>query len=62
MKNIIKSSLTEAEREQLKSLLSQIKAILHGKLAVLTKAERAANKSMMVCVSGCKSRRLVLDL
>jgi len=29
---------------------------------VLTKAERAANKSMMVCVSGCKSRRLVLDL
>ncbi|MBD1589803.1 PDR/VanB family oxidoreductase [Pseudomonas typographi] len=30
--------------------------------AVLTKAERAANASMMVCVSGCKSRRLVLDL
>ena len=29
---------------------------------VLTKAERAANTSMMVCVSGCKSRRLVLDL
>ena len=29
---------------------------------VLTKAERAANRSMMVCVSGCKSRRLVLDL
>ncbi|WP_416466341.1 PDR/VanB family oxidoreductase [Pseudomonas sp. LFS044] len=29
---------------------------------VLSKAERAANKSMMVCVSGCKSRRLVLDL
>jgi len=29
---------------------------------VLTKAERAANKSMMVCVSGCKSRRLVLDI
>lgn len=29
---------------------------------VLTKAERAANGSMMVCVSGCKSRRLVLDL
>ncbi|MNC77205.1 Toluene-4-sulfonate monooxygenase system reductase subunit TsaB1 [compost metagenome] len=29
---------------------------------VLTKAERAANKSMMVCVSGCKSRRMVLDL
>ena len=29
---------------------------------VLTKAERAANQSMMVCVSGCRSRRLVLDL
>ena len=29
---------------------------------VLTKAERAANASMMVCVSGCKSRRLVLDI
>lgn len=29
---------------------------------VLTKAERAANRSMMVCVSGCKSQRLVLDL
>ena len=29
---------------------------------VLTKSERAANKSMMVCVSGCKSRRLVLDI
>lgn len=29
---------------------------------VLSKAERAANQSMMVCVSGCKSRRLVLDL
>ena len=29
---------------------------------VLTKAERATNTSMMVCVSGCKSARLVLDL
>ncbi|MCE4054798.1 PDR/VanB family oxidoreductase [Pseudomonas sp. Au-Pse12] len=29
---------------------------------VLSKAERAANRSMMVCVSGCKSQRLVLDL
>jgi len=29
---------------------------------VLSKAERAANESMMVCVSGCKSRRLVLDI
>lgn len=29
---------------------------------VLTDAERAASKCMMVCVSGCKSERLVLDL
>jgi vanillate O-demethylase ferredoxin subunit len=29
---------------------------------VLSKAERAANRSMMVCVSGCKGRKLVLDL
>ncbi|TLX54889.1 oxidoreductase [Stutzerimonas nosocomialis] len=28
---------------------------------VLSKAERQANKSMMVCVSGCRSSRLVLD-
>lgn len=30
--------------------------------SVLSPAEQAANKSMMVCVSGCKSERLVLDL
>ncbi|MBS4047327.1 MAG: oxidoreductase [Alphaproteobacteria bacterium] len=30
--------------------------------SVLTKAEQAANKSMMVCVSRCKGDRLVLDL
>lgn len=30
--------------------------------SVLTAAERATNKVMMVCVSGCKSERLVLDL
>lgn len=29
---------------------------------VLSKAERAANNTMMVCVSGCKGSRLVLDL
>lgn len=29
--------------------------------SVLTDAERAGNKSMMVCVSGCGSGRLVLD-
>lgn len=28
----------------------------------LSKAEHAANKSMIVCVSGCKGERLVLDL
>lgn len=30
--------------------------------SVLSPAERATNKVMMVCVSGCKSERLVLDL
>ncbi|MCU0927379.1 MAG: PDR/VanB family oxidoreductase [Hydrogenophaga sp.] len=30
--------------------------------SVLTAAEQATNQSMMVCVSGCKSARLVLDL
>ncbi len=30
--------------------------------SVLSPAEHAGNKSMMVCVSGCKSERLVLDL
>lgn len=30
--------------------------------SVLSPAEHAAGKSMMVCVSGCKSARLVLDL
>lgn len=30
--------------------------------SVLTKAEREANKSMMICVSRCKGERLVLDL
>lgn len=29
---------------------------------VLSKSEKAANNTMMVCVSGCKGRRLVLDL
>lgn len=29
---------------------------------VLSKAEREAGKTMMACVSGCKGRRLVLDL
>jgi tetrachlorobenzoquinone reductase len=30
--------------------------------SILTKAEREANKSMMVCVSGCKRGPLVLDI
>jgi ferredoxin-NADP reductase len=30
--------------------------------SILSPAERAANSVMMVCVSGCKSQRLVLDL
>lgn len=30
--------------------------------SILSPTERAANKSMMVCVSGCKSATLVLDL
>lgn len=30
--------------------------------SILTKAERASNKSMMVCVSGCRKGPLVLDI
>ncbi|SDD88823.1 vanillate O-demethylase ferredoxin subunit [Cupriavidus sp. YR651] len=30
--------------------------------SVLSNSERASNKTMMVCVSGCKGQRLVLDL
>lgn len=30
--------------------------------SILTQQERAANKSMMICVSGCRSNLLVLDL
>jgi ferredoxin len=30
--------------------------------SVLSPKERAGNKVMMVCVSGCKSERLVLDI
>jgi ferredoxin len=30
--------------------------------AILTPEERAANRTMMICVSGAKSDRLVLDL
>lgn len=41
-------------------------AVLEGEVdhrdAILTEAERAANKTMMVCCSGAKCSRLVLDL
>jgi tetrachlorobenzoquinone reductase len=41
-------------------------AVLEGDVdhrdAILTEAERCANKTMMVCCSGAKSSRLVLDL
>jgi ferredoxin-NADP reductase len=30
--------------------------------AILNETERASNKSMMICCSGCKSERLVLDI
>ena len=30
--------------------------------SILSDSERAANKTMMICCSGCKSDRLVLDL
>ena len=30
--------------------------------SILTEAEQKANKSMMICCSGCKSEKLVLDL
>jgi ferredoxin-NADP reductase len=40
--------------------------VLEGEIdhrdSVLTDAERATQRSMMVCVSGCKSARLVLDI
>ncbi|MBO9537711.1 PDR/VanB family oxidoreductase [Herbaspirillum sp.] len=40
--------------------------VIEGELdhrdGVLSKSERAAGKTMMVCVSGCKGQRLVLDL
>jgi hypothetical protein len=29
---------------------------------ILTKIERASNKTMMICVSRCKGERLVLDI
>lgn len=40
MKNIIKNTLPQAEREQLFNLISQIEEILNGKLVALTEEER----------------------
>jgi ferredoxin len=41
-------------------------AVISGDLdhrdSVLTKTEREANKTMMICCSGCRGSRLVLDL
>jgi ferredoxin-NADP reductase len=41
-------------------------AVISGEIdhhdGILTKAERAANKTMMICVSGCKRGPLVLDI
>jgi ferredoxin-NADP reductase len=39
-----------------------IEGIPEHRDGVLTKAERESGKTMMVCVSGCKAQRLVLDL
>jgi len=41
-------------------------AVLAGDIehrdSILSKSERASGKTMMICVSGCRSRKLVLDL
>lgn len=39
-----------------------LEGVIDHRDSVLSPAERATNKVMMVCVSGCKSERLVLDL
>lgn len=39
-----------------------LEGVVDHRDSVLSPAERATNKVMMVCVSGCKSERLVLDL
>jgi hypothetical protein len=39
-----------------------LEGVVDHRDSVLTDAEQAANKVMMVCVSGCKSSRLVLDI
>ncbi|MDZ4355874.1 MAG: 2Fe-2S iron-sulfur cluster binding domain-containing protein, partial [Variovorax sp.] len=41
-------------------------AVIEGEVdhhdGILTKIERASNKTMMICVSRCKGERLVLDI
>ena len=41
-------------------------AVIEGEIdhhdGILTKIERASNKTMMICVSRCKGERLVLDI
>ena len=39
-----------------------LEGVIDHRDSVLSPAERATNRVMMVCVSGCKSERLVLDL
>jgi len=66
MKNIAKNLLTQTEREELISLISQIENILDGKLASLTKDERRyfgsiKEKNKLLRQSGARlpSRRAV---
>ncbi|RYH44434.1 MAG: oxidoreductase [Alcaligenaceae bacterium] len=39
-----------------------LEGVVDHKDDLLEKAEKASNKTMLICVSGCKSERLVLDL
>ncbi|MDV5373163.1 PDR/VanB family oxidoreductase [Enterobacter hormaechei] len=42
--------------------IAVIDGVVDHRDSILSNSERAANKTMMVCVSGCKSGKLVLDL
>jgi hypothetical protein len=46
----------------LKNTIGRHRGSCHVCSHILTKAERAANKTMMICVSGCKRGPLVLDI
>lgn len=39
-----------------------LEGVVEHRDALLSKAEKASNKTMLICVSGCKTERLVLDL